>query len=842
MVGRGNGDLAVARYESDGTLDTTFDGDGKVTTDQENVGGATGVVLSGGKTVVSASAGPFGFDFALARFNSDGGLDTDSDADPGVNLGGDGIVQTDINGGNDFANDLLEQADGKLVVVGVASSGTLNSRFGLVRFETDGSLDNSFDGNGIATSTFSIPSDDVGFASAPTPDGKVVVVGETIDVGLQLDFLVMRFNADGSLDTTFDGDGIAVTDLGGADSARAVAVQPDGKILVGGSSNAGINSKDFAVVRYNTDGSLDTDSDADPASDFGLVGFVTEDLGGSADTVKALAVEPNGKVVAAGIGPSGFGLARFDEFGDLDTSFDDDGILGTDFGGASNTSATALLVTGEAIVAAGAAGSDFALARYNRSDGSLDSTFDGDGTVRTDFSAGGDAAEALAIQADGKLVAAGSSNSGGASGVDFALARYNPDGTLDGSFDGDGLVTASFSPEAEERAFGVAVQGDGKILAGGSAGTGSYGLQPASFALARFEPNGSLDGSFGTGGKVTSDFGSSSQAFDLTLMPDGDVVLAGGKFNGPGDVAAARYEGDGGAVPTRTLTVTTGGDGTGAVTGPGIACPGDCTEDFALGTVVSLSASPTGNSSFDGWGGDCTGGNQCNLTMSADRQVSAGFGAAGGPDFGTPVELDNVDAFDLRLTTNAKGVIQATVFASQAGRFVANAFARVKGKKKKYSVAKQGVKPNRSTRLSLKPKAATRKLLKKSNRPLKVSVTVKYKPDAGNQTYRQREIVKTQLGGTKAIARWVEVAVGTATTYRLDSDRGIVVRGSVDYGQVKPMVPVNARVPAKLRSLAVDACKKRGRPLIELLLQSPNGQIMAAAVLPDSPTAPPSPR
>ena len=165
-VGRGNGDLAVARYESDGALDTTFDGDGKVTTDQENVGGATGVVLSGGKTVVSASADSGDFDFALARFNSDGGLDTDSDGDPGVDLGGDGIVQTEINGGDDFANDLVEQADGKLVVVGVASSGTLNSRFGLVRFGTDGSLDNSFDDNGIATSAFQVPSDDVGYASA----------------------------------------------------------------------------------------------------------------------------------------------------------------------------------------------------------------------------------------------------------------------------------------------------------------------------------------------------------------------------------------------------------------------------------------------------------------------------------------------------------------------------------------------------------------------------------------------------------------------------------------------------------------------------------------------------
>jgi hypothetical protein len=211
--------------------------------------------------------------------------------------------------------------------------------------------------------------------------------------------------------------------------------------------------------------------------------------------------------------------------------------------------------------------------------------------------------------------------------------------------------------------------------------------------------------------------------------------------------------------------------------------------------------------------------------MSADRQVSAGFSALGGTDFGTPEEVDNVDAFDLRLTTNAKGVIQATVFASQAGRFVADAFARVRGKKNKYTVAKQGVRPNRSTKLRLKPKAATRKLLKKSKRPLKVSVTVKYRPDDGNQTYRQREIVKTQLGGTKAIARWVDVAVGTTTTHRLDSERGIVVRGSVDYGQVKPMVPVNARVPAKLKSLAVSACKKKGRPLIQLLLQSPDGTL-----------------
>ena len=125
-------------------------------------------------------------------------------------------------------------------------------------------------------------------------------------------------------------------------------------------------------------------------------------------------------------------------------------------------------------------------------------------------------------------------------------------------------------------------------------------------------------------------------------MTDGDVVLAGSKFNGPDDVAAARYEGDGGAVATRTLTVTTGGDGSGTVTGPGIACPGDCTEDFALGTAVSLSASPTGDSWFDGWGGDCAGDGQCNLTMSVDRQVSADFGAPSGPDFGTPEEVDNV--------------------------------------------------------------------------------------------------------------------------------------------------------------------------------------------------------
>jgi uncharacterized delta-60 repeat protein len=215
--------------------------------------------------------------------------------------------------------------------------------------------------------------------------------------------------------------------------------------------------------------------------------------------------------------------------GDLDRGFGGDGTVTTDFPGV----ARALVVQGRKLVAAGLAFSsetsdDFGLARYN-SNGALDRSFGTGGKVTTNITGSGspDEANALAQQADGKLVAAGGTDAF-ATGSDFALARYNPDGTLDPSFGTGGMVTTGL-----ELAFALVVQADGKLVAAGVAGQ--------DFGLARYNPNGTLDASFGTGGTVTTDFaGDSDAAHALAVQPDGKLVAAGEA--GPCcDFALARY-------------------------------------------------------------------------------------------------------------------------------------------------------------------------------------------------------------------------------------------------------------------------------------------------------------
>ena len=189
---------------------------------------------------------------------------------------------------------------------------------------------------------------------------------------------------------------------------------------------------------------------------------------------------------------------------------------------------------------------DFALARYNPN-GTLDGTFGTGGKVTTDFNGDDDEAHALVLQPDGKLVAAGQAESG-YRGRDFALARYNPNGSLDATFGTGGKVTTDFAGN-DDAAFGAVLQSDGKIVAAGGAKTS----RSQDFALARYNANGSLDATFGTGGKVTTDFaGNDDAAFALALQQDGKLVAAGGAnvgrsrtdYRGSGeDFALARYLG-----------------------------------------------------------------------------------------------------------------------------------------------------------------------------------------------------------------------------------------------------------------------------------------------------------
>ncbi|MER7466539.1 calcium-binding protein [Streptomyces sp. NPDC097981] len=396
-----------------------------------------------------------------------------------------------------------------------------------------GDLDPTFGTGGKVTTDFGGGLNEFANAVVVQTDGKIIAVGGS-DTGLGSDFALARYNTNGSLDTTFGTGGKVTTDFGGTDAAFGVVVQPNGKIVTAGYSDAGGTASDFALARYNTDGSLDTT--------FGTGGKVTTDFGtGRNDVANGVALQTNGKIVAVGSSALGtandFALARYNTNGSLDTAFGTGGKVITDFGGDGDIASAVALQTNGQIVAAGLSNSsgtfDFALARYN-TNGSLDPTFGTGGTVTTSFGGTNNWAFGVKVQSDGKIVAAGFSNSSGS--FDFALARYNTNGSLDPTFGTGGTVTTDFG--GFDIAFGVAVQTNGQIVVAGYSDSGGT----FDFALARYNTNGSLDPTFGTGGKVTTDFGGFDAAFAVALQADGKIVAAGSSdSSGTSDFALARY-------------------------------------------------------------------------------------------------------------------------------------------------------------------------------------------------------------------------------------------------------------------------------------------------------------
>jgi uncharacterized delta-60 repeat protein len=366
---------------------------------------------------------------------------------------GDGKVMTDLTAGYDGALGIAIQQDGKIVAAGYGGAG-----FELVRYNADGTLDPSFDDDGKVTTNFTTGGDGA-YAVAIQQDGRIVAAGYAADGGR---FALARYKTDGSLDTTFDGDGMVTTDFSvSADLAMGVAIQGDGRIVAAGYA---FGSTVFALARYQTDGSLDATFDGD--------GKVTTDFTANLDIAHSVAIQANGKLLAAGYADGGakFALARYDIDGTLDTTFSGDGKTTTPFSGGATAYAIVVQPDGK-IVAAGSAHStssagstSFALARYT-SGGILDTAFSGDGKLTTDYGPDRDQANGIALQGDGKLVVAGL-----AADTKFGLARYKADGTLDTSFSGDGKATTNFT-SGRDGANGVAIQTNGMIVAAGAAAT-----------------------------------------------------------------------------------------------------------------------------------------------------------------------------------------------------------------------------------------------------------------------------------------------------------------------------------------------------------------------------------
>jgi uncharacterized delta-60 repeat protein len=383
-------------------------------------------------------------------------------------FGGDGKVTTNFTRGSDEGIGVAIQSDQKIVAAGdIAGQG---GRFALARYNADGTLDVSFSGDGKVATNFTAGFDGA-FDVAVQADGKIVAVGFAAGSGGR--FALARYDSDGTLDVTFGGDGRVTTNFGaGLDVAFGIALQTDEKIVVTGRVGGGGGR--IAVARYNVDGSRDTSFSTD--------GKVATDFTAGDDRADLLAVQADGKIVAAGTAntfrtSARFALVRYNADGSLDASFSGDGKVTTNFTAGFDGAFSVAVQSDQKIIAAGQAFGSMGLARYN-SDGTLDVTFGGDGKVTTNFTSELDYADDLELDADGRIVAAGSARFFGDSR--FALARYNTDGTLDTAFSGDGKVTTNFT-SGRDRAFNVAIQADGNIVAVGRAGGGG-----GRFALARY--------------------------------------------------------------------------------------------------------------------------------------------------------------------------------------------------------------------------------------------------------------------------------------------------------------------------------------------------------------------
>jgi len=480
--------VAIARYNKNGSLDNTFNEDGKQTT---NIGSTdlynnSVAIQADGKIIVQGVAwNGSNNDFAIVRYNTNGSLDNSFDID--------GKLTTDFGTADDYSNSIVIQRDGKIVVEGYSYtySSSTNSGFAVARYNTNGSLDKTFNANGKLTENIH-QGYTVYNSTAIQKDGKIIAAGYSWN-GRNNNFLVARYNAGGSLDSTFNVNGKIITDFASTDCyINSVAIQNDGKIVVAGEIWNGSNN-DFALARYNVDGSLDKTFDLD--------GKLITDFSATDDFARAVAIQSDGKIVVAGYSTIGaentvdFVVVRYNTNGSLDNTFSGDGKQATDINSSSNDFAYSIAIqTNGKIVVGGYTGTgsenitDFALVRYN-ADGSLDNTFDVDGKQTTDFGYSDDYINSIAIQTDGKIVAGGRSGNYGT--YKYALSRYNSDGSLDLSFANRGLQTTGYG-YSDAYANSIAIQSDGKIVAGGSSND--------NFAIARFNNNGSKDSTFNSNG------------------------------------------------------------------------------------------------------------------------------------------------------------------------------------------------------------------------------------------------------------------------------------------------------------------------------------------------------
>lgn len=398
----------------------------------------------------------------------------------------------------------------------------------IISLAQDGSLDLTFNNNGIATTPIGSSNALAGpSALSVQSDGKIIVGGGSFQNGYT-GFTIVRYLTNGSLDSTFGNNGVVFTQIGMSSGITSIALQNDGKIIVAGNTKLNSSTFNFTAIRYDTNGI--------PDATFGNGGVAMIDVENSSNCYN-IALKQNGKIVLSGYSNfnfnTGISLVQLNADGTLDTNFGTGGVSIHHFAESPDIEAWAMaLDANEKIVTTGIIydtilqRNKISIARFN-TNGSMDMGFGINGITKTSLNNNtDDAGNAVAIQSDGKILIAANSL------CDAVILRYNSNGLPDSSFGAAGIIVTNFETSECASPYGIIIQSDGKIIAAGVSGINALNGN-GNFGLIRFNSNGTIDNTFGINGKVATDLsnGNNDVAFSVKQHSDGKLIVSGISMN-----------------------------------------------------------------------------------------------------------------------------------------------------------------------------------------------------------------------------------------------------------------------------------------------------------------------